>query len=215
MSDSYVQQQLCKKLDEFGTLKMAKNTLYRQMWNWEGESRWTLLYNLYDVLQQAVEFVNSVMPTDPLRIDSLPARYMQEEKYKKRQEEQTTQLQVLQQKEETAKKAKKRHAVVPPTAPEASRATNSNNSSSGGNSGSSAIVVAQEAILVAKNVDRVLSMRSLHESLSNVKIAIAQLCNKSRYKRDDELIALLLSLLNTTTRTSQRIEAFLTELKAM
>jgi len=75
--------------------------------------------------------------------------------------------------------------------------------------------IAQEAILVAKNVDRVLSMKALHESLGNVRIAIAQFCNKKRYKNDEVAVALFLSLLNSANRISLRIESFLNELKAM
>jgi hypothetical protein len=219
MSDTYVQQQLCKKLDEFGTMKVAKNTLYRQVWNWEGESRWTLLYSMFDTLQQSCDFVNSIMPTNPVKIDSLPARYMLEDRYKKQQQEQALQTLAVQKEEKDAAERKKTKKPRGTTATSATTATStssaaavsSNNNSGAGNAPS----IAQEAVLVAKNVDRVLSMRSLQDSLCNVKIAIAQFCNKSRYKRDEELIALFMSLLNSATRIAQRIEIFLSELKAM
>lgn len=207
MSDQFVQQ-LCKNLDAFGTVKGAKNTMYRKLWNWEGESRWTLVFNVHETLQQSADFVNSVVRNDTLLLDSLPARFMSEEKFKKQQQEQALQTIAKQQTDEKEKveaaserkKTKKRSPVSAPAT-----ATESEKNSS----------IAQEAILVAKNVDRILAMRSLHESLINAKIAISQFCNKKRYKNDEVLIALLLSLLNSANRIAQQIEVFLNELKAM
>lgn len=210
MSDQYVQQQLCKKLDDFGTVKAAKNTMYRKLWNWEGESRWTLLFNIYETLQQAADFVNSVMPTNPLLLDSLPARYTLKEKFTEYKKEQEVQLLVTQremrvEKEKKDSSERKKPKKRSPTETVEEPATSSATTTS----------IAQEAILVAKNVDRVLSMRSLHESLQNAKIAIAQFCNKKRYKNDELLVPLLFSLLNSANQVAQRIEVFLNELKAM
>lgn len=209
MSDQFVQQ-LCKNLDAFGTEKGAKNTIYRKLVNWEGESRWTLLYNVYDTLQQSADFVNSVMPNDPLMLDSLPARFMCEEKYKKQQQEQALQQIAKQQqkneekeKADAAERKKTKKRVVAASTTGATTETDKSAS------------IAQEAILVAKNVDRVLSMRSLYDSLINVKIAISQFCNKKRYKNDEIVIALLMSLLNSANRIAQQIQVFLNELKAM
>lgn len=215
MSDVYVREQLCKKLDEFGTVKSAKNTVYRKLWNWEGESRWTLLFSIYETLQQAADFVNSVVPADPIQLDSLPARYALDDKYKKQlQEQQSSASQSLQQqlreeKERVAADVDAAAAAERKKIKKRSAATNADAATT------TTTAMAQEAILVAKNVDRVLSMRSLHESLLNVKIAITQFTNKKRYMNDEVTVPLFFSLLNSATRIAQRIQDFLTELKAM
>lgn len=208
MSDTFVQQQLCKKLDEFGTLKSAKNTIYRKLVNWDGDSRWTLIYDIFITLQSAADFVNSQVPTDLLVLDSLPARFMLSEKYKKQQEEQAIEaLASANLAATTERKKKKKESTVAESTVTTSATTNPSSSSKQS--------TAQEAILVAKNVERVLSMKNLHESLGNVKTAIAQFCNKKRYKNDEVAIALFLSLLNSANRVALRIETFLNELKAM
>ncbi len=207
MSDTFVQQQLCKKLDEFGTLKSAKNTIYRKLVNWDGDSRWTLIYDIFITLQSAADFVNSQVPTDLLVLDSLPARFMLSEKYKKQQEEQAIEaLATANLAATTERKKKKKESTTADTTGAASATTNQSSSKQS---------TAQEAILVAKNVERVLSMKNLHESLGNIKTAIAQFCNKKRYKNDEVAIALFLSLLNSANRVALRIETFLNELKAM
>lgn len=210
-----MREQLCKKLDEFGTVKSAKNTVYRKLWNWEGESRWTLLFSIYETLQQAADFVNSVVPADPIQLDSLPARYALDDKYKKQlQEQQSSASQSLQQqlreeKERVAADVDAAAAAERKKIKKRSAATNADAATT------TTTAMAQEAILVAKNVDRVLSMRSLHESLLNVKIAITQFTNKKRYMNDEVTVPLFFSLLNSATRIAQRIQDFLTELKAM
>jgi len=207
MSDTFVQQQLCKKLDEFGTSKSAKNTIYRKLVNWDGDSRWTLIYDIFITLQSAADFVNSQVPADPLVIDSLPARYMLAEKFKKQLQEQAVEDLAKAHVAGSTEKKKKKPAkeVIVPTESTTVEKTSTISRQS----------IAQEAILVAKNVDRVLSMKALHESLTNVKGAIAQFCNKRRYRNDEVAVALFLSLLNSATRVACRIETFLNELKAM
>lgn len=212
MSDTFVQQQLCKKLDAFGTSKNAKNTIYRKLVNWDGDSRWTLIFDVFTTIQSAADFVNSQVPLEPLILDSLPARYMCSDKYKKQQEEQAIEDMARAHVNSTPAERKKKKSTqsespsseAPPTATATTAAPTSSKSS-----------IAQEAILVAKNVDRVLSMKALHESLGNVKGAIAQFCNKKRYKNDEVAVALFLSLLNSANRIAQRIESYLNELKAM
>ena len=204
MSEQYVKKELCKRLDAFGTSKKATNTVYRKLVNWDGESRWTLLFDLHETLAQSADFVNSVMPKDPLVIDSLPATFMCADKYAKLQ----------QQKKNGSVAADQSASKGADPAPSPTAAAAASVSSSAVKNKNKQ-TYANEAVLVAQNVERVLSMRSLHESLCNVKIAIAQFCNKKRYKTDHITIALFYSLLNTATRIARQIEIFLQELKAM
>ena len=201
MNESFVQQQLCNKLDTFSTLKNPKNTIYRKFVNWDGESRWTLIYEIFIALQSCADYVNSQVPIDVLTLDSLPARYMCSEKFKKHQQEQGVQKLATGSQKTLSTESKKKQKSK----------TDSQVASVQQNEQS----IAQEAILVAKNVDRVLSMKALHGSLTNLKSAIAQFCNKERYKNDEVAIALFFSLLNSANRIALRIESYLNELKAM
>lgn len=196
MSETFIHQQLCKKLDAFATMKNAKNTIYRKFVNWDGESRWTLIFEIFITLQSCADFVNSQVPIDLLVLDSLPARYMCGDKFKKHQEEQEIEKLATTNDQKNLQETKKKQKLKT-------------------NVATSEQSMAQEAILVAKNVDRVLSMKALYDSLINVKSAIAQFCNKKRYKDDEVAIALFFSLLNSANRIALRIETYLNELKAM
>jgi len=187
MTERYVKEELCKRLDEFGRTKKATNTVYRKFVNWDGESRWTLLFDLQQTLEQSADFVNSTIRKDAVQLDTLPATYMFAEKYAKRRRDATEQHHA----EEEDDSAESDHDHRKPQ------------------------TVAKDAVVVAQNVDRILSMKCLHESLCNVQEAIVQFCNKKRYKKDDVVVALFFSLLNAATRIAQRIQEFLNDLKAM
>ena len=211
MSTDYIQKQLCERLDSYAG--KASNTVYRKLINLEGDSRVKLLASLGKDLAECAEFVTSAMQQDNLCIDTLPMRYG-----KRLPLTIPTTVGGQTGKNERQALSYKEAALSAPGIEQSASLPlveeRADDDVTGVNQ-ESQHSAAKEAILVAKNVDRVLALKSLHTSLLALSSSIGQFCTKKRYKDDAETIALFFSLLNTTSRIAQRIEKFLEELRAM
>ena len=185
MTDQFVKEQLCKRLNSYCEPQQAQNTIYRKVINLSGESRWTLAFSIFEALQNAADYVNSTVDDENIVLDSLPARFQLAKKYSELQK----------QRAPTTKKTKK-----------------SPKKDSGAASASS---LTANAAIVARNVEHVLSMQCLLEALNNVKVAIARFCDKKRYRTDDLFVAVLFSLLNSATRIVSAIQKYLQDLKVL
>lgn len=198
MTDEYVKEELCRKLNAYGNTETATNTVYRKMINWSGDSRWTLAFSLFEDLQKSADYVNStVSGGEPITIDSLPARFDCSKKYKewKKSRSEHEKLSEKHNVVSANKKKEKGTILAESSAKKTSQTLTAN------------------AAIVARNVEHVLAMQCLIESLRNVKMAIAQFCDKKRYKTDHSFVALLFSLLNSTNRIAEKIQRYLDDLK--
>ena len=200
MSDNYIRNKICPKLNQFGTTETATNTVYRKFINFDGESRWTLARSLFEALQHSADFINSTVPEKQrVVLDSLPVTYTQTVKRE-------TVNEFSLETDPTKPLPPSSSGSAGTAAPHEKKGQNSNAVKTSKNT------LSGDAAIVAKNAARVLSMQALLEALSNVKPAIAQFMVKDRYKTDPEFVAILFSLLNSATRLASCIATYLSEM---